>query len=74
MSQEFDLKGNTLLVDDVQLEDGTKVSVVTDNLPTFAAAVANPGTAASTPAAFNKVLKATIGGVDYYIGLYTSNA
>jgi hypothetical protein len=73
MTTPVDLKGNTLLVDDVEITDGTSISdIVSSNLPTFDTAVANPGTDATT-IGFDKVLKITIGGVDYYIGLLTAN-
>lgn len=80
MSLDVEMKGNTLLVDDVKVgAAGTSVattltSLGTDGVAAFpASALDDPGTAAGTPAAFDKVIKVDVNGTDYWIGAYDNN-
>lgn len=80
MSLNYELRGNTLVCDDVKVgAAGTSVATTlsglgSDGVAAFpAAALDDPGDDAGTPAAFDKVIKVDVGGTDYWIGVYNNN-
>ena len=71
MSLTYDLTGNTIVADAVT---GDVTGDVTGTVDFPSADLDDPGTNAGTgPATFDKVLRISVNGVDYFVGLYDDN-
>lgn len=71
MTLTYDLTGNTIVADAVEADvTGDITGTVTGSVDFPAANLADPGTNLTD---FDKALKITVNGTDYWLGLYDDN-